>query len=237
MPKSDSSAKWMKSLGKGKPKPELIRVLVVDDHEVVRLGLKTLFKSASRIKVVGEASTVAGAVKGANRLKPDVVLLDMRLQNGTGAEACKKILGRNPNVRILFLTDLAEDESVLNAILAGAHGYLLKGINSDGLIASIETIAAGEAILHPNLIQRVFGWIKSLSLQPSLAELSSLTAVERQILALVASCKTNKEVATELRFSEKTVKNYLSMIFQKLHITSRCQATLMFAKSLPPRTK
>ncbi len=237
MTKSRPSSQWIESLRTRKTDPQMIRVLLVDDQELVRLGLKSLFSRASRITVVGEASTVAGAVKETSRLKPDVVLLDMRLQNGTGAEACQKILKRNQNTRILFLTDLAEDESVLNAILAGAHGYLLKGINPEGLIASVETIAAGEAILHPNLIQRIFGWIKSVSLQPSLSELSSLTAVERQVLALVASCKTNKEIAKELRYSEKTVKNYLATIFQKLHISSRCQATLMFAKSLPPRSE
>ena len=237
MKKTQRSGKWVKSLAKGKATLRLIRVLVVNDQEVVRLGLKSLFRSTSRIQVVGEASTIVGAVKEANRLKPDVVLLDMQLENGTGADACRRILRRNPDTQVLFLTDLADDESLLNAIIAGAQGYLLRGISAEGLIAGVETVAAQEAVLHPYLIQRVFGWIKSLSLEPAVAELTNLTPLERQIVAHVANCKTNKEIARELRFSEKTVKNYLAKIFQTLHLSNRCQLILKFAKSLPPRTK
>jgi DNA-binding NarL/FixJ family response regulator len=169
-------------------------------------------------------------VREAKRLKPDIVLMDVRLPDGSGVEAAREILARSPTTGILFLTSYAEDDSVLAAVLAGAHGYVLKNIDAGLLIRSIRAVSNGQSILDPVLTQRALGWIKAGSVQPGLARERSLAPQEERVLALVADGLTNKEIAVAMQLSDKTVKNYLANMFQKLRISRRTQAATFFAK-------
>lgn len=208
-----------------------IRLLLVDDHEVVRVGLRTLLSEHHDIKIVGEAETMAESIRLAVRLKPDVVLMDVRLPDGSGVSACREILDACPDTRVLFLTSYADDDSVLAAVLAGAHGYLLKEIDSGALIGAIAAVSEGQSILDPSVTQRALRWMKEFSNVPkSVANGEPLSPQEERVLALVAEGKTNKEIANSLRLSDKTVKNYLANIFQKLHLTRRTQAAAFFIK-------
>jgi DNA-binding NarL/FixJ family response regulator len=164
-------------------------------------------------------------------LKPDLVLMDVRLPDGSGVEACRDIRTSSPDTRVLFLTSFGDDEAVLGTILAGADGFLLKEVSGDELIRAVRTVASGRSILDPNITQRVLAKVKSVSSGESKQE--SLAPQERRVLALVAEGKTNKEIAVALDLSEKTVGNYLSNIFQKLHVTRRSQAAVYFSKRFP----
>ena len=207
-----------------------IRLLLVDDHEVVRVGLRTVLHNYHGITVVGEAGTKAAAVRAVKRLRPDIVLMDVRLPDGSGVEACRDILASHPTTRIIFLTSYADDESVLAAVLAGAQGYVLKNIDSILLIRSIRTVSNGQSILNPALTQRALNWIKAWPEQNGPVRGQSLSPQEERVLALVAEGLTNKEIAATMQLSDKTVKNYLANIFQKLHIARRAQAASFFVK-------
>lgn len=207
-----------------------IRLLLVDDHEVVRVGLKTVLAQQGRITVVGESSTTEAAVSDAARLKPDVILLDVRLPDGSGVDACREILASNPQVRIIFLTSYADDDSVLAAVLAGAHGYVLKEIDSAALLRAIHSVAEGHSILDPTVTERALRWLREVGAGAAVPGTEPLSAQEERVLALVAEGKTNKEIAVALSLSDKTVKNYLANVFQKLRITRRAQAAAFFAK-------
>ena len=211
-----------------KAKP--IRLLLVDDHEVVRVGLRTVLHNRHGITVVGEAGSQAAAVRAANRLKPDIVLMDVRLPDGSGVEACRAILASHPTTRIIFLTSYADDESALAAVLAGAQGYVLKTIDSSMLIRSIRAVSNGQSILNPALTQRALNWIKAWPAQAGPVRGQSLSPQEERVLALVAEGLTNKEIATTMQLSDKTIKNYLANMFQKLHISRRAQAAALFVK-------
>lgn len=215
------------SVARSKP----IRLLLVDDHEVVRVGLRTVLHNHQHgITVVGEAGTKAAAVRVAKRLKPDVVLMDVRLPDGSGVEACRAILASHPTTRIIFLTSFSDDESALAAVLAGAQGYVLKAIDSSLLIRSIRQVSNGQSILDPALTQRALDWIKAWPAQAGPVRGQSLSPQEERVLALVAEGLTNKEIATAMQLSDKTVKNYLANMFQKLHISRRAQAAALFVK-------
>ena len=207
-----------------------IRLLLVDDHEVVRVGLRTVLHNHHSITVVGEAGTKAAAVRAVKRLRPDIVLMDVRLPDGSGVEACRDILASHPTTRIIFLTSYADDESVLAAVLAGAQGYVLKNIDSILLIRSIRTVSNGQSILNPALTQRALNWIKAWPEQNGPVRGQSLSPQEERVLALVAEGLTNKEIAATMQLSDKTVKNYLANIFQKLHFARRAQAASFFVK-------
>jgi DNA-binding NarL/FixJ family response regulator len=209
---------------------EPIRLLLVDDHEVVRVGLRTVLHNNQGITVVGEAGSKAAAVRAVKRLKPDIVLMDVRLPDGSGVEASRDILAEHPTTRIIFLTSYADDDSVLAAVLAGAHGYVLKNIDSDLLIQSIRAVSNGQSILNPALTQRALNWIKAGPAQAVPVRAQSLSPQEERVLALVAEGLTNKEIATKMQLSDKTVKNYLANMFQKLHISRRAQAATFFVK-------
>ena len=207
-----------------------IRLLLVDDHEVVRVGLRTVLHNHHGVVVVGEAGTKAAAVRAVTRLRPDIVLMDVRLPDGSGVEACRDILASHPMTRIIFLTSYADDESVLAAVLAGAQGYVLKTIDSDLLIRSIKIVSNGQSLLSPALTQRALGRIRSEPAQAGPVRIQSLAPQEERVLALVAKGLTNKEIASELQLSDKTVKNYLSNVFHKLQISRRTQAASFFIK-------
>jgi two-component system response regulator DevR len=208
-----------------------IRLLLVDDHQVVRVGLRTVLHNHHHgITVVGEAGSKADAVRVAKRLKPDVVLMDVRLPDGSGVEACRDILANHPTTRVIFLTSFADDEFALAAVLAGAKGYVIKTIDSDLLIQSIQAVASGQSLLSTALTQRALGRLKTGSAQAGLVRIPSLAPQEERVLALVAEGLTNKEIATALQLSDKTVKNYLSNVFHKLQISRRAQAATFFVK-------
>lgn len=214
------------SAAKDKP----IRLLLVDDHQVVRVGLRTVLHNNQGITVVGEAESKAGAMRAAKRLKPDIVLMDVRLPDGSGVEAAREILAWSPTTGILFLTSYTENDSVLAAVLAGAHGYVLKDIDAGLLIRSIHAVSKGQSILDPALTQRALERIKAGPVQTGQARERSLAPQEERVLALVADGLTNKEIAAAMQLSDKTVKNYLANMFQKLCISRRSQAATFFAK-------
>jgi DNA-binding NarL/FixJ family response regulator len=210
-----------------------IRLLLVDDHEVVRMGLGTLFHRAGTVQVVGEANSVASAVSEAIRLRPDVVLLDLRLPDGSGVEACREILGTCPGTYVVFLTSFADEDAVLSTTFAGAKGYLLKTIGGTALVHAIQAIAGGQSILDPAVTGSVLARMRSLSMLNTDGQSITLSPQERRILPLVADGKTNKEIATALGLSDKTIKSYLSNIFDKLQVTRRSQVAAMFGKHQP----
>jgi two-component system response regulator DevR len=207
-----------------------IRLLLVDDHKVVRVGLRTLLSDSDRIRVVGEAGTIEAAVTEAARLQPDLVLMDVRLPDGSGIEACREIRTARPETRVLFLTSFADDDAILATIFAGADGYLLKEIDEEGLIRAIETVAGGQSILDPALTKRMLIRMKSLAEPAAASKQEELSPQEQKVLALVAEGQTNKEIASALGLSDKTVRNYLSNIFQKLQVSRRSQAAALYAR-------
>ncbi len=207
-----------------------IRLLLVDDHEVLRIGLRTLFSEAGGFQVVGEAGTLSSAVTDVSRLKPDVVLMDVRLPDGSGVDACRAIRAARPETRVLFLTSVADGDVLLATILAGADGFLLKEVHSDQLIGAVKTVAGGQSILDPAVTQRVMARVKTLTAQATEDKDDPLSPQEQKVLALVAQGLTNKEIAVSLTLSEKTVGHYLENIFQKLQVTRRAQAAVYFTQ-------
>lgn len=207
-----------------------VALLIVDDHEMVRVGLRQLLALDPEIRVVGEAATVAQAVADAERLEPDVILMDLRLPDGTGVDACREIIASHPRIRVLFLTSHSDREAIMSTVFAGASGYLVKDIRHETLIRAIKDTAAGRPVLDSKLMAPA---------RREMAQLASgrapkgmeLSPQEQRVLALVVQGCTNKEIAAALGLSDKTVKNYLSNAFQKLHVTRRAQAAVLFAKA------
>ena len=208
--------------------PPPVRIVIVDDSEVVRMGLRALLGGESALQVVGEAPNAAIGIDTSLHTRPDVVLLDIRLPDGSGFDACRAILKRLPDTRVLILSSVADDSLVDEAIRAGAHGYLLKEVNGRGLVQAILDVAAGKSILDPAITARVMQLLRTSS--PTQHDLlATLSVQERRVLALIAEGRTNKEVGAELGLAEKTVKNYLSNVFDKLHVTRRAQAAVLYA--------
>lgn len=205
-----------------------IRLVLVDDSELVRVGLRALLGTEPDLSVEAEAASVSSGVAACARTKPHVVLLDIRLPDGTGFDACRQILKVSPDTRVLFLTSLVDDTMVDEAIRSGAHGYLLKEVDGRGLTHAIREVAAGKSILDPAVTARVMQLVKSAS--GAKDPLAVLSAQERRVLALIAEGCTNKEVAANLGLSEKTVKNYLSTVFEKLHVSRRAEAAVIYAR-------
>src|SRR5215218_3354706 len=207
-----------------------LRLIVVDDHEIVRQGLVALLDRRPGFQVVGEAGTVAEAVAEAHRLEPDVVVMDVRLPDGSGVEACREIRAERPQTRVIMLTSYPDEEAVLSAIVAGASGYLLKQIRARDLVAGLEAVGRGKSLLDPAVTERVLQRVRQIASGELHDELSGLTPQERKILLLVAEGKTNKEIAAEIFLSDKTVKNYVSSILAKLNLERRAQAAAYVAK-------
>jgi two-component system, NarL family, response regulator DevR len=207
-----------------------ISVMIVDDHEVVREGLRTMLSRQDDIAVVGEAGTMKSAVVESCRLKPDVVLMDVRLPDGSGVDACRVIRDSCPATRVLFLSSYEDDEAVLAAVFGGASGYLLKHITAEGLMLAIHAVAKGQSILDPAITQPVLTRMRLQKEQASEPQRTTLSAQQQRVLALIAEGKTNKEIGSSLELSDKTVKNYVRFIFQKMKVTRRGQAAAMFIR-------
>lgn len=207
-----------------------LHVLLVDDHEVVREGLAALLARRPAFQVVAEAGTVAEAMAAARRFKPDLVVMDVRLPDGTGIEACRDIRSEMPETRVVMLTSYPDEEAVMSAILAGASGYLLKQIRGRDLVAALESVGRGDSLLDPAVTEQVLARIRRVASGSASDELAELTPQERKILMLVAEGKTNREIAAEVFLSDKTVKNYVSSILSKLNLQRRAQAAAFVAK-------
>ena len=207
-----------------------LRLLVVDDHEIVRQGLVALLDRRAGFEVVAQAGTVAEAVDQARRHQPDIVVMDVRLPDGSGIEACREIRAELPGTRVIMLTSYPDEEAVMSAIIAGASGYLLKQIRARDLVAALETVGRGESLLDPGVTEKVLERVRRMASGDLNDELSALTAQERKILMLVAEGKTNKEIAADVFLSDKTVKNYVSSILSKLDLERRAQAAAFIAK-------
>ena len=207
-----------------------LRLVVVDDHEVVRQGLVALLDRRSGFEVVAQAATAAEAIAAAARFEPDVVVMDVRLPDGSGIEACREIRGARPETRVVMLTSYPDEEAVLSAIIAGASGYLLKQVRGRDLVAAIESVGRGDSLLDPDVTEKVLQRVRAAASGGTNDELSELTAQERRILLLVAEGKTNKEIAAEVFLSDKTVKNYVSSILSKLNLQRRTQAAAFVAR-------
>ena len=205
----------------------ILRLAIVDDSQVVRMGLKALLSSEHDISIVGEAGKVAEAVAMAARVRPEVILLDIRLPDGTGFDACRQILKDNPQTRVLFLTSVIDDKLINEAIHCGGQGYLLKEVGAEDLVQAVHDVAAGKSVLDPQATAHVLDLMRHRSTVAG-NPVSSLSSQERRVLTLIAEGKTNKEVGNELGLTEKTVKNYLANVFSKLDVTRRSQAVALF---------
>lgn len=207
-----------------------LRIIIVDDHEVVRLGLRTLLERHPDFTVVEEASTANEAVQKTLLLEPDVVVMDIRLPGSSGIDACRKIVAQSPETKVIMLTSYAEDDMLFDAISAGACGYVLKQIGSDDLIRAVEAVGKGEALLDPALTQRVFARVREAARREKGEAFSGLTDQEMRVLAQVAEGKTNREIADTLFLGEGTVRNYVSSILSKLNLTNRAEAAAYAVK-------
>ena len=204
----------------------MLKILLVDDHEVVRLGLKALLSNYPKFEVVAEAGSADEAVLRAKEYKPDVVIMDIRLPGRSGIEATREITQLLPETKVLILTSYAEDELLFDAIDAGAYGYVLKQIGSDDLVHALDAIGRGEALLDPTLTQKVFKRVREASRKATNEAFASLTDQEIRILALISGGKTNKEIAADIFLSDKTVRNYVSSILSKLSVKTRAEAAV-----------
>lgn len=209
--------------------PKKVRVMLVDDHDVVREGLRALIQKRAEFSLVAEAASLASAIEEARRSTPDVIIMDVRLPDGSGIEACREIRALLPDTKVLMLTSYADEEAVLASIMAGASGYLLKQTRSQELIDAVERVARGDSLLDPSVTTRILERLRSGSGAKD-DELSLLSEQEQKILDLIADGKTNKEIAQDVFLSDKTVKNYVSSILSKLNLRRRSEAAAFIAR-------
>ncbi|MEJ2549265.1 MAG: response regulator transcription factor [Anaerolineales bacterium] len=200
------------------------RILVVDDHEVVRLGLRALLDKHPNFEVVAEAATAREAIEKTESYEPDVVVMDIRLKGGSGIEACQEIIASSPDTKVIMLTSYAEDEMLFSAIRAGAAGYVLKQIGGDDLVRAIEAVGRGEALLDPTVTQRVFQEVRKAAREEEASAFAELTQQEMHVLQLVSEGRTNRQIAEMLYLGEGTVRNYVSSILSKLNVRNRAEA-------------
>ena len=200
------------------------RILLVDDHEVVRLGLNSLLERHPQFDIVGEAGSSREAMEQVAALQPDVVVMDIRLPGASGIEACEDIVNRYPNTKVIMLTSYAEDEMLFSAIRAGASGYILKQIGSEDLVKALEAVGRGEALLDPAVTQRVFQEVRRAVKEEEASAFAHLSKQEKHVLLLVSEGKTNREIAKNLFLGEGTVRNYVSSILSKLGVNNRAEA-------------
>jgi two-component system, NarL family, response regulator DevR len=201
-----------------------IRIVIADDHEVVRMGIKALLHQHIDLRVVAEASTGEEAIKQVLEHKPDVVVMDVRMPGMSGVDACRSIMQQVPQTRVVMLTSFAEDELLFSAIRAGAAGYVLKQIGSDDLVRTIKAVAHGESALDPAMIEAVFREVSQIEKSKNSAMFADLSTQELRVLALIADGLTNREIAGKLFLGEGTVRNYVSNVLSKLHLSNRAEA-------------
>ena len=209
---------------------DAIRVFLLDDHEVVRRGLRELLEDEGDIIVVGESGSATEAARILPATRPHVAVLDGRLPDGSGIEVCREVRAVDPTIQALILTSYDDDDALFAAIMAGASGYVLKQITGTDLVDAIRRVAAGQSLLDPALTQRVLDRVRSGPSQPN--ELKQLTDQERKILAFIAEGMTNRQIGEQMFLAEKTVKNYVSNILSKLGLERRTQAAVLAAKLL-----
>jgi DNA-binding NarL/FixJ family response regulator len=214
----------------GSAKQPPLRVLLVDDHEVVRSGVKALLQATDDIVVTGEAGTVREAVDEADRTRPDVVVMDVRLADGSGIEATREIRAKHPKTQVVMLTSFADDEALFASIMAGASGYVLKQVRGGELVRAIRTVGKGESLLDPAVTSAVLDRLRRGKHLLKDERLARLSPQEERILSLVADGKTNREIGEELNLAEKTVKNYVSSILSKLEVARRAEAAAYLAR-------
>jgi DNA-binding NarL/FixJ family response regulator len=210
-----------------------IRVFLLDDHEVVRRGLREMLESEDDFEVVGEAGTAEEAVGRIPATSPDVALLDVQLPDGTGVEVCREVRSRRPEIRCVMLTSFADDEALFNAIMAGASGYLLKQVRGTDLVDGLRRVASGESLLDPSVTDAVLERLRN----PPKDELANLTPQERQILELIAEGLTNREIGERMFLAEKTIKNYTTNLFAKLGMSRRSEVAAYAARLAERRAK
>ena len=209
---------------------QTIRILVVDDHDMVRVGLRTILNKSPEIEVIGEANSVSTAIQATQRLHPDIVLMDILLPDGKGYEACRTIKSQSKEIKVIMLTAMADREFVSESLQAEADGFILKEISSEKLISSIKQVAKGVTYLDPAITPDVISIIKEKPGESPKERLALLAKQEKRVLALVAEGKTNKEIAVDMGLSDKTVKNYFSNILDKLKLNRRSQAAAFFVR-------
>ena len=205
-----------------------LRVLLVDDHEVVRAGLRALLEAQDGIAVVGEVGTAADAVRQVGFNAPDVVVMDVRLPDGSGVEATRKIRDRWPDVAVLVLSSFADEEALMSSIEAGASGYLLKRVDTDAIVDAVRAVGAGESLLDPAMTKQLFTKLRDTDREDEL--IARLSSQERRILTRLAQGKTNREIADEMYLAEKTVKNYVSNLLAKMGMARRSEAAAYAAR-------
>jgi DNA-binding NarL/FixJ family response regulator len=206
----------------------MVRVFLLDDHEVVRRGVRDLLESAGDIEVVGEASTADEARRRIPAAQPDVAVLDVRLPDGSGIEVCRELRVEHPEIRCLMLTSFDDDEALFDAIVAGASGYVLKEVRGGDLVDGVRRVARGESLLDPLATARVIERLRNP--EPEDQRLAALSAQEQRILALLAEGFTNRQIATEMYLAEKTIKNYVSNLLMKLGMHGRTEAAVYAAR-------
>ncbi|MFA5892053.1 MAG: response regulator transcription factor [Actinomycetota bacterium] len=210
--------------------PTQIKVMIVDDHEVVRRGVRTLLESAGDLEVCAEAGSVHESVEAADATRPDVVVMDVRLADGSGIEACREIRARHPKIAVIMLTSFSDDEALFASIMAGAAGFVLKQVRGGDLVRSIRAVASGQSLLDPAMTGPVLERLRRGKHLLRDEKLARLSPQEERILTLVAGGKTNKEIGQELKLAEKTVKNYVSSILMKLEVSRRAEAAAYLAR-------
>ncbi|CAN5790833.1 response regulator transcription factor [soil metagenome] len=208
-----------------------LRLMVVDDHDVVRMGLRALIESQEDLEFLGEASGGQEAVAKAAESNPNIVIMDVRMPGGGGVEACREIRDRDPEIKILMLTSFSDDDALFNSIMAGASGYLLKGVSSAELVGAIRSLGEGKALLDPEVTQRILDRLRTARFDEGDPKLRRLNAQEDRVLGLVAKGLTNREIGAELKLSDKTVKNYVSGILRKLEVARRSEAAAYLSRA------
>ena len=211
-----------------------LRILVVDDHEIVRQGIVSLLERREGFQVVAQAGNVAEAIENARKYQPDLVIMDVRLPDGSGIEACREIRAEFPTTRIVILTSYPDEEAVFASIVAGASGYLLKQIRGRDLVSALQSVGRGESLLDPAVTEKVLDRVRRIASGTYTDELAQLTRQEQKILLLIAEGMTNKQIASEIFLSDKTVKNYVSSILAKLNLQRRSQAAAFVARHRLP---
>ncbi|MEU6789507.1 response regulator transcription factor [Nonomuraea angiospora] len=206
----------------------MIRVFLVDDHEVVRRGVAALLESEDDIEVIGEAGTAESAMARIAALKPDVAVLDVRLPDGTGVEVCREVRSRVPGLACLMLTSFADDDALFGAVMAGAAGYVLKQIHGSDLVGAVRTVALGQSLLDPQTTAAMLQRLRDQAARKD--PLAALSDQERHILDLIGEGLTNRQIGEQLFLAEKTVKNYVSNLLAKLNMQRRTQAAALAAR-------